>query len=479
MLLVAIVFGVQQEWLNHKFPSPDEWTWWTRKDFRNVLWEADAYDEGNGLVDWAYVGTTFLRILKRLEDQTIDGKGLKEQDEGGILVAGIGRTGFDITEKSEPWRRGYYEVLMQLGKSAEHLEGWVMDTTTRKFFPSNVVIGPSNPNPKPVPAGAKDPPLEENCVTAFDGPETYYMRILTTRGFTDKQRLDAALAYATYLDFKQTPDAALEVYKWALDIAASTPAAKTAIDAKTHILDPSTGPPSANLLSAVTAYAIHQAANNQLAEALPIFLSILRARRSLTAPPQTMMATLISDDDEKANAGTWKQFNDFLKVLITPPTYPPPPPDGNDPPQRTPKETCEEAGVMTYIGEILYASQSSKSGKEDGLAWTREAVDIAEEQLRKRGVDRYAKKTCAQCLEVGMGNWEVMVRRFADAEKAKKKTVRHESWLGFKGKEIVKSEDEEEAKGRWESEEAVVEERSRRVKDILVSVRSVQQSALF
>ena len=469
---------MQQEWLNHKFPSPEEWTWWTRKDFRNILWEADVYEEKDGLVDWGYVGSVLLRILKRLEDGEIDGKGLVEQDEGGILVEGIGRMGFDVREKSEPWRRGYYDTLMLLGKSAEHLSGWVMDRTTRVFYPANVVIGPSNPNPRPVPAGAKDPPLEENCDVAFDAPETFYMRVLTTKGFTDKQRIDAALAYGTWLDFKKTPEAAFEMYKWAIDIATSTPASAAQLDRKTYVLNTNAGLPNANLLAAVTAVAIHKASNDDLSTALPIFLSILRARKALPVPPPTMLSTLISDEEEKAQAGTWKIFNDFLKMLITPPPYPAAPPDGSEVPQRTPKETCEEAGVMTYIGEILYASQKHRSGKEEGLAWTREAVDIAEEQLRSRRADRVAKKTCAQCLNVGLGNWEVMVSRFAEEERrAKEKQIGgrgKESWLRSAGQESISGE--EEVKGRWEIEEGVVEERARRAKDMLAGMKMPQDS---
>lgn len=130
---------------------------------------------------------------------------------------------------------------------------------------------------------------------------------------------------------------------------------------------------------------------------------------------------------------------------------------------------------MTYIGEILYASNSSKTSKEDGLAWTREAVDIAEEQLRKRGVDKEGKRTCAQCLEVGMGNWATMVQQLVEAEKEGKKTAKSEGWLGFGGKGVVS---EEEVKGRWESEEVVVEERLRRAREVLDDARKVRGSLL-
>ena len=479
VLLFMVAYGLQQEWLNHRFPSPDEWTWLTRKDFRSVKWEADVDGERNGLVDWAIVGMQYKRTVKRLEDPDLDGAGLVEQEAAGTLAEGEGgRVGFDLSNKSEPWRRGYYEILMGLGKAAEHLEGWVQDRTTKTCFPANVVIGPSNPNPRPVPAGARAAPREELCDIYFDSPRLFYTQILTTKGFTDKQRIDAAITYAVYLDFKKLPDEAFQMYKLALDIAA--PNLRTAnpeVHPVTHIINTNAGPPSANVLSVVTALAVHQAANANLSVALPMFLSILRARKSLSDVPSTMLSTLISDDEQKRNAGFFTKANDFFNLLVVPPKYPPPPPDGHSPPLRTAKETCEEAGVMNYIGEILYASKSSRKGQEDGLAWTREAVDIAEEQLRKGGIDDEGKQTCAQCLEVGMGNWAEMVKQLCEKEKREKKEKiekGNDGWLSFGGKKVVG--EEEHWKGRWESEEMVVEERLRRARDVLDSARHVPPS---
>jgi hypothetical protein len=116
--------------------------------------------------------------LKRLE--TVDGEGVEEQGEGGILVAGVGKTGFDISNKPEPWRRGYHECLMGAARAAEHLDSWVRDKTRNVAFPANTVIGPSNPNARPIPPGAISAPREEDCEPAFDAPEVYYMRIITT-----------------------------------------------------------------------------------------------------------------------------------------------------------------------------------------------------------------------------------------------------------------------------------------------------------
>lgn len=453
-----MAFGGQQEWLDRKFPSPGEWSWVTRKDFRSAKWDEDHDGPTNGLVDWARTGEAYRRLIRRLEDPNIDGAGLEEQDEGGILVAGIGKTGFDISKKPEPWRRGYYEVLMGAARAAEHLDGWVRDTTRNIAFPAQVVIGPSNPNPRPVPPGAASAPMEEHCEKAFEAPEIFYMRVLTTRGFTEKQRVDAALAYGAWLEFKKTPETALEMYKWALDIAtASSTSSKQIADPTTGVLDPSAGLPSANILSAATALAIYHAVNSDVSTALPIFLSILRARKSLPEPPVTMHSTLNQDND---NYGFWKGVSSLLHSLMVPPPYPPPPSDGTAPPMRSPKERCEEAGVMTYIGEILYASRQTKTSREDGLAWTREAVDVAEEQLRKKGVDDDGKKTCKQCLEVGLGNWKTMVSQMAKEEK-EARAQKAGGWLGFGG------DSQKDLAGRWEREEQVIIERQRRASDIL------------
>lgn len=139
---------------------------------------------------------------------------------------------------------------------------------------------------------------------------------------------------------------------------------------------------------------------------------------------------------------------------------------------------------MTYIGEILYASQSSTSagngGKEDGLAWTREAVDIAEEEFKSlegagsRGFtlgvdgdgevsgDVRAKTRCLQCLRSGLSNWGVMVAKMAENEREAKREREAKggagSWWGGSKEEVV---------GRWESEEKVVKERIWRLRECL------------
>lgn len=515
-LLLTMAFGLQQEWLERKFPSPHEWTWWTRMNYRRARWsEYDGDEDSPETIDWAIVAGMYRTLLRRLEDPGLDGAGLEEQDEGGILVEGIGKTGYDITKKPESWRRGYHEILMGAARAAEHLDGWVVDRTRRIVFPANVVIGPSNPNPRPVPPGAHFAPREEDCEPAFEPPETYYMRVLTTQGFTERQKLDAALGYAAWLDYKGTPNAAEAMYKWALDIAtSSTPNPSSVIDMQTGQISPAAGPVSANILNAATALAIHHAHTSNLTLALPLFLSILRSRKQLPTAKPTMRSTLIPDSDDESTAagGTISTLRNVILSILSPPKYPPPPPDGTSPPPRDAKERCEEAALMAYIGEILYAtapnsslsSGNSPSGQEEGLAWTREAVDIAEEELRGRGIAdaaagraKEAKVTCRQCLETGLGNWGKMVGRLAREERERKmkldetaqRAAKSSSWFGLgimgarmshDAKEQQQKENEPTPLGRWEAEELVVQERMRRARDVLGSGAMVRgDSGLF
>ncbi|KAF4612815.1 hypothetical protein G7Y89_g15560 [Cudoniella acicularis] len=124
---------------------------------------------------------------------------------------------------------------------------------------------------------------------------------------------------------------------------------------------------------------------------------------------------------------------------------------------------------MTNIGEILYATApSTQRSREDGLAWTREAVDIAEEQLRHgKDLDKEGTKVCKECLGVAIDNWEKMVSRLAKEEKEKAAKVKAEA--EGKGKSWWSGGwvEEKDVVGRWESEESVVRERRRRAGELL------------
>lgn len=418
-----ILFGIQNEILERKHPTPHEWSLWSRIKMRIASGGEDLSASGSGHVDYAYTGQTYLLVLARLEEPSVDGAGLEPvlKDDGDIYVAGVGKGGLNISSKSEPWRRGYHACLMGAARAAEHLDSWVKDTTSGIIFPSNVVIGPSNPRPRRMPFDGLEPPLEKNCVQAYGSPESFYTKILTTQGFSTRQRLDAALAYADWLDFKGLPESAEAMYDWGLDIAmgALPIEAHNTVEMKSGIISSDANYISSNLLLATTSLAIHHARNKNFAAAFPIFLSILRATRQLPPPPDKSLRTPF-EEKSLGDGGLWS----WLKT----PPYPEAPLTGDEPQLRTPLTVCEEAGIMAHIGEIVFASASSASNPastsskttnkialqqslDAGINWTRDAVDIAESTLGSARQDREALKKCSECISVGLGNWEKMVAR--------------------------------------------------------------------
>ncbi|KAI0379084.1 hypothetical protein F5Y04DRAFT_260350 [Hypomontagnella monticulosa] len=458
-------FSIQQEWLERKYPTPHEWNFLTRLRFRLAKWAPERTDLPH--IDWVLAGNYVKNVLGRLEDVKVEGAGLVPiQAEGGVSA-------YDITTKDEPWRRGYYEALMLSAKAAEHLDDQVVDKTRGLVFPRDQILGPSNPDPTPIAHGSPSAPHEKDCERAYETPEAFYQKILATKGFTSKQKMDAGLEYASWLDFKGLFDASESMYEWALALATeSSLPSPPPYDPQSYVLQDSTRAPSANILNTLTALATHKARAGDVATALPILISILRARRSLPYPQPT---SLSSADPEEPHSSPWtlQNMTGIAKRLITPPAYPPPPADGTAPPVRDAKELCEEAGLNLYIGEIIFAassSSSSRSSREDGLAWTREGVDLAEEQLHKLNNstddDTVAKKTCRECLNSGLENWQTMVARLArEEEKEAKEPAKAAagSWLaGLWGDGKGES-----VKGRWAAEEGVVRERMRRAMEVL------------
>ncbi|RYO79931.1 hypothetical protein DL766_007427 [Monosporascus sp. MC13-8B] len=497
-LSVVAYWSVQQEWLERRYPTPHEWGFLTRMRFRLAKWAPERTDVP--YTDWVQIGSYAKNVLERLEDPNIEGAGLQELTEDGARIEGIGKRGYDLSAKSEPWRRGYYEALMLCAKAAEHLDDQVVDTTRHLVFPADQVRGPSNPNPRPIAHGSPSAPHERDCERAFEPPETFYRRVLATRGFTPKQKMDAALEYASWLDFKGTPDASARMYERALSLANEGSLPNRPIyDEKTYVLRDDRGArkPSANLLTSLAALAAHKARNGDVSSALPILISVLRARRSLPSPQQS------ADDSRtgtaRSSSSPWTTANlvGVARRIVFEPEYPPPPDDGEAPPARDPRELCEEAGLDLYIGEIIYASSGgSGKGREDGLAWTREAVDLAEEQLRKLGRGGgssssrdagravAARKTCRECLDAGLRNWAEMAGRLAREERERRSAARSggsSGWLGLWGDggetrgggggggagTGAGAGAEAEETGRWAAEEQVVRERTRRAQELL------------
>ncbi|KAI1843702.1 hypothetical protein JX266_010148 [Neoarthrinium moseri] len=479
-LLVAY-YSIQQEWLERRYPSPHEWRFVTRLRFRLMRWGPDRNDTPEP--NWVQIANYAKNILERLEDPNVDGAGLQDLTEGGMYIDGIGKSGYDVTAKSEPWQRGYYEVLMCCAKAAEQLDNHVLDTKRGVVFPANQVYGPSNPNPKPIPPGSPSAPHEDDCEPFYEPPETFYMRILTTRGFTSRQKMDAALEYASWLDFKGIPEASERMYEWALQLATeNTLPTALPYNTETYVLEDGAAKPSANVLTSLTALAAHKARNDEISTALPILVSILRARRSLPTASPTGSSNAMTPEDTKT---PWTASNilGVVRRLVAPPAYPPQPDSGEAPPVRDAKALCEEAGLNLYIGEIIYAgskksSSPGASAREDGLAWTRDAVDAAEEQLHKlndddatagQRPDPAALRTCKDCLNTGLGNWAKMVGRLAREERERQEASgpapKAAGWFAFWGDGEAALRAGEV--GRWTAEEEVVKERTRRAQELL------------
>ncbi|KAJ6157361.1 hypothetical protein N7470_004953 [Penicillium chermesinum] len=361
---------------------------------------------------------------------------------------------------------------MGAAKAAENLDGWLTDRKEKISAPAEYVVGPSNPRPKPMPTNQKKVLHEENCEAASPPPETYYMKVLTTKGFDTRQKLDAALAYADWLDFKGLSSTASDMYAWAMDIAVAgyQGDASKVVDPKTGVLKfADTNWASENILRVSTALAVHKARQHDLASALSIFTSALSVRRSLESLPGPEPSPRPITPPKRTN-DIFKHVFESLQNFLIPAEYPPPLPSGDTPALHTTNLQCEIAGLMTYIGEIIHATSCREPGlsRERGLGWTRDAVLIAEKHMKRCSspADRDARQQCAQCIKVGLENWKSMVsfllnqarREEAEAiEKAGKAWWGGQSAAQAKANEVLK----------LESEEAELNERMHRLLPVL------------
>ncbi|KAJ5397087.1 hypothetical protein N7509_005200 [Penicillium cosmopolitanum] len=445
-LFSIVKLGVYQEDIEHKWPSPPEWSWKSRWCLRSAQALQHPEYTNRLLTDWPMVAGYLKELIERLENVEGEGAGIFEQGDGGFLVEGVGLTGLDISAKSEPWRRGYFQALLGAAKAAENLEGWLTDKKQRVSAPAEHVIGPSNPRPKPMPAAANYVIHEEDCEVASPPPEKFYMKILTTNGFETNQKVEAALAYADWLDYKAA--------------GGIEGGADNLIDLKTGVLkNTSPEPPSENLMRVSTALAVHNARQGDLPTALSLFTSVLKAWRSL---PLVQDHQTLTPPTQGFNPLA-PVFNLFSTVFI-PAEYPPASPTGNDPPTRTTGSICHEAGLMAYIGEILYASSS----REHGLAWTRDAVEMSESTLMSlhNSPDLASRGRCAQCLKVGLENWRTMVSALVESareEQVESLVSAKKAWYGGANQ----AKDKAEQLRRWEAERDILQHRIEEVFPLL------------
>jgi hypothetical protein len=424
-----------------EYPAPPEFTELSKYRWR-AAHGAEHPDE-KFLVPWLDAGQQYKKLIARLEDPNKDGAGIRSLIGEGedVYVEGVAQKGLDVSGKSEPWRRAYHEALMGAARAAEHLDTWVRDKKRNMAFAPEHVIGPSNPRPKPVQWGSPPPPKEEDCEVAFDPAELYYMKIMTTQGFSSRQKIDAALAYGDWLQYKGLISSSRDMYDWAWDIATKATDGNI-VNKETKIINAGAKNVTSNILLVTTAIAEYEARAGNLANALPIFLSVLRAQQHL--PPADASAMTSSTPSQSKDSPLMRE----IKFWIREPPYPPAPPSGDEPATRTPVTSCLEAANMARIGEILYVSSSSKHTQPQkdptpeqsaGLSWTRDAVSLAEATIRsiagvspqQQSITELAAKRlrataspmaeevrtkCVDCLDMALVNWRKMVRRLRDQE---------------------------------------------------------------
>jgi hypothetical protein len=422
--------GVLSEQQERAFPSPHEWSLITRFRFRRgKWWQVPENNEEEGFPNWARVYSELQYALNRLEDTSKDGAGITDQEEGGILVPGLGKAGFDVSAKSGEWRQGYYEVLMGMATAAERLEGWVTDKWRRNVWAPEFVPSSTNKRPKAVLPGMPEVPDEEHREPAADAPETFYLKIITSRGFTTHQRLSAALGYADWLSFRKLPDSAEEMYRWALDIAVSglpTPDPSAVIDRETGIMS-STAPKDAitpNIVYAATNLATFLAGNGRVTSALPILISVMRARLKADDAPAVQRTQLKKDS---SLIGT-------ILSLFAEPAYPPVAASGDEPLLRKESDRCEEAALKNYIGEILFATAgSSTQQRQQGLSWVRDGVSTSKlaQYLDPMRADDTIRKKCEQCEEVGLEAWGKIMTYLAAEAKEKRDVAKSGGLAGL------------------------------------------------
>ena len=119
------------EQVEKKRPSPPEWSYLTRAAWRAALDETNAAAVMGTPLNIGQVGSYWLTCLRRLEEASCDGSGLATTEvphQYWILDArGFSPLALDVSSKSEEWKAGYVEVILELGKIAESGQNLIID----------------------------------------------------------------------------------------------------------------------------------------------------------------------------------------------------------------------------------------------------------------------------------------------------------------------------------------------------------------
>ena len=428
----------RQDWLDRLYPSPNEWSIWCRYRWRTVKHEELDLGRSRGMVQWSMVGTWMRSLVSSLEETGSNGRSadheLKYQDDYDASIPGIdpieirtrpedlngekawdNRIGFDITAKSEEWRRGYWEAIMTLCKAAEMRDGFMTHPKIGTAYPPQYIRSEANPYPKPLPPQIPFPIADESeCYRTLEKPSFHYIRLLTTKGFTPEQRMHTGVAYANWLDLCGQTDQAEQMYKWSLDRAVegvSNP--DTFVDLRTGVIRPTAPYVTPNIITVTTALASHHARSDHISPALNIYLSVLRARKASPPAPRSRQYPATKPDLSLTN---FESVIRWTRSLFRNPKFPPPPRSGDHVFERAASNECEEAALVAYVGEILFARGNRRA---EGLAWTRDATDTAEEMGRDGLLEHSAKQVCSQCLHTGLQNWTSMTKQLAREKEEK------------------------------------------------------------
>ena len=493
-LILVMYAGVRHVKLERRFPTPRDWGFSSRWAFRMAKYVENGEDDHTiagvkrGVTDWGRVGRYWEEVLRNTE-QSLD-----------PLQSGNGN-GRDVSAKSDQWKRGYVEALMGAATAAEHLDGYYRRKgNTRgwlnfgggavRLYPKDTILSPDNPRPKPLPwdrkYGREVAPNWNDVEPAYDSPDVFYTRILESEGLDNRQKMDAALAFADWLDFAdgaaQSESSlfstqALEQHRLALDLACQglpETVRDKVVDANTGIINKTYDDlVTENVLKATTSLGVHYAKHGQVKDALPVFLSVLRARKTL--PPSPYGATGQQKKPAYEADGGIEEYLSIVKDLVVEGPYPPPPPSGNERPFHTLKEACEEVGLMTYIGEILFATSASE--REKGLSWTRDSVEAAEAVMWAMDEEKVddGRDKCRQCLQTGLQNWRQMAQQMSRLAAQKEHDIENKSGplgLGWpKSSRLAKAHEEVM---RWEGEKEAIELRRQKTLPLTQPLRSVR-----